>query len=72
MATINSTRYGSICNGEEGTYECKGCLTIYCFCHLTDHREIINQWKEDSIKKIKQIAERYKQRLIHYTDKIYY
>jgi hypothetical protein len=53
MATINSTRYCSICNGEEDTYECKGCLTIYCFRHLTDHREIINQWKEDSIKKIK-------------------
>jgi hypothetical protein len=102
MATTNARAHCSICNDEEDTYECKGCLTIYCFHHLTDHREIINQqlnkiednrnlfrqiindqkndpeqrslikqinqWKEDSIKKIKQIAERYKRRLIHYTD----
>jgi predicted nucleic acid-binding Zn-ribbon protein len=43
MATTNIKSHCSICNDEQDTYECKGCLTIFCFNHLTDHREMINQ-----------------------------
>jgi chromosome segregation ATPase len=43
MATKNIKSHCSICNDEQDTYECKGCLTIFCFNHLTHHREMINQ-----------------------------
>jgi phosphomevalonate kinase len=43
MATRYVKSHCSLCNDEQDTYECKGCLTIFCFNHLTDHREMINQ-----------------------------
>jgi len=43
MAMANVKTHCSICNDEEDTYECKGCSQIFCYIHLSDHRENINK-----------------------------
>ena len=43
MATKYLKSYCLVCNDEQDTYECQGCLTTFCFHHLTDHREMIKQ-----------------------------
>jgi vacuolar-type H+-ATPase subunit I/STV1 len=91
-----------ICKKEKNTYKCGGCSKDFCFNHLTEHRQNINQqfdeiendhdqfrqtifeqknhsqkhslinqinkWEEDSIEKIKQTAEKSRQKLINYTN----
>jgi phosphomevalonate kinase len=43
MAMANVKTHCTICNDEEDTFECKGCSQIFCYIHLTDHRENINK-----------------------------
>lgn len=43
MATAAKKIQCSICNEKRDTYECKGCLQIFCFQHLTHHRETLNE-----------------------------
>ena len=42
MASSNIQEHCSVCI-EENTYLCKGCLQTFCFDHLKEHRDLINQ-----------------------------
>ena len=103
MATATGKARCVTCNKEKSAVRCEGCLQIFCFDHLTNHRlklseeldeiEInrdlfrqtlneqindpqkhslikqIDQWEEDSIKKIQQTAKECKQILVpHMTE----
>jgi chromosome segregation ATPase len=91
------------CEKARVTYKCDGCSQTFCFNHLADHRQIlnqqfdeienernlfrqiineqttnsqkyslieqINQWENDSIKKIKQTADDGRKLLLKYKDK---
>ena len=91
----------TVCEKERSGVRCEGCLQIFCYVHLTDHRQDldkqlneiemnrdefreiltrqladmdnhslvgeIDRWKEESIKKIEQIAEECKQQVVLYT-----
>lgn len=41
MASIHSQCH--VCKDEKDLYECKGCSDIFCFNHLSEHRETLNQ-----------------------------
>jgi hypothetical protein len=43
MATTTAKARCFICNKERNTYKCGGCSNDFCFNHLTEHRQSINQ-----------------------------
>jgi hypothetical protein len=43
MATAYGKEQCSRCNEENDLYDCKGCKNSFCFSHLTEHREEIQQ-----------------------------
>ncbi|CAF0772690.1 unnamed protein product [Adineta steineri] len=43
MATANSRAKCSICNKANATCLCSGCSKDFCFQHLTEHRQILDQ-----------------------------
>ena len=98
MATSSAKTECSICNEQTTTYRCHGCSLDFCFDHLTQHRQSLNeqlgliqndfnqfrqdvidlkrnsqqhplikqidQWENDSIRKIKQKANHCRQLVI--------
>lgn len=103
MASISASAKAqcTVCKKEKSAVRCEGCLQIFCYQHLADHRQnldkeletiemnrdlfreklseqIVNvenhslmkqidEWKEESIKKIEQAAEECKQTIIEHT-----
>jgi hypothetical protein len=102
MATTTTGKAKCItCGKDRSAVRCEGCLQIFCYNHLTDHRQElnrqlddievnrdmfretltqqtidlekhslikhINEWEENSIKKIQQTAEESRKLLIQYT-----
>jgi DNA repair exonuclease SbcCD ATPase subunit len=43
MATANVNAHCSICEEETNTFICRGCSKDFCFDHLTEHRQSINE-----------------------------
>jgi chromosome segregation ATPase len=43
MATLDSKARCTTCDKEKRTVRCEGCLQLFCFDHLTDHRQELNQ-----------------------------
>jgi hypothetical protein len=43
MATTNLNTQCSICNEETGTFLCHGCSKNFCFNHLTEHQQSLNE-----------------------------
>ncbi len=41
-ATIGKARY-IICSKDRSAVRCEGCLQIFCYNHLTDHRQELNE-----------------------------
>jgi chromosome segregation ATPase len=101
MATVTSKPYCVKCEKERATTKCSGCSQDFCYNHLTDHRQELNQqldhievnrdlfrqtlneqttnptkhsfikqidqWENDSIKKIEQTAKECRQLILQYT-----
>jgi hypothetical protein len=43
MATANLNTQCSICREETSTFICNGCSNNFCFDHLTEHRQLLNE-----------------------------
>jgi len=101
MAEITGKARCITCGKDRSAVRCEGCLQIFCYNHLTDHRQELNkqldeievnrdifrqtltqqttdlknhslikhidEWEEDSIKKIQQKAEESRQLLFQHT-----
>jgi hypothetical protein len=42
MATTNLTKCSN-CEEETNTFLCNGCSNYFCFHHLTEHRQLLNE-----------------------------
>ena len=43
MATAVVKNRCAICNKENASLKCEGCLRTFCYNHLTDHRQELNK-----------------------------
>jgi hypothetical protein len=53
MATVTGKARCIICEKERSAVRCEGCLQIFCFNHLNDHRQEFNR-ELDEIEMIHQ------------------
>jgi len=101
MATGTGKGRCITCGKEKSAVRCEGCLQLFCYSHLTDHRQELSQqlddievnrdllrqklteqttnpkkhslikqideWEDDSIRKIQQTAKECRQSLLQYT-----